>query len=274
VAAIGLPVALSIGMENFNKLRGGAELMDRHFAETPLEQNLPVLLGMLGIWYINYWHTASHAVLPYLHRLRCFPEFLQQLEMESNGKSMRLDHVPAAYPTAGVIWGTVETNGQHSFHQLLHQGTQLIPVDFILSLRPEIDHDPHHAHLVANSLAQANALMTGRTLEEATQEFSAGGHSPEKAAKLALHRVMPGNRPSTMIVMDKLTPETLGALIALYEHKVYVQSVVWNINAFDQWGVELGKVVSNRIYGRLTGGTGPVFDSSTEGLIDLYGGSK
>jgi len=269
-SAIGLPIALSVGMDDFNKLRRGAAAMDRHFADTPLRQNLPVLLAMLGIWYINYWGARSHAVLPYLHRLRYFPEFLQQLEMESNGKSVRKDHHPVDYQTGTVIWGTVETNGQHSFHQLLHQGTQLIPVDFVLGLTAERENDPHHAYLVANCLAQSNALMTGKTLDEATQELIAGGHSREEVAILAMHRYMSGNRPSNTIVMESLTPETLGALIALYEHKVFVQSVIWNINPFDQWGVELGKAVSNRIYDRLTGGTGISFDSSTEGLINLY----
>ncbi len=270
-SGIGLPIVFSIGMKNFNRLRRGAAEMDQHFASAEFRQNLPVLLAMLGIWYINFWGTRSHAVLPYLHHLRYFPEFLQQLEMESNGKSVRMDNQPVDYQTAGVLWGTVETNGQHSFHQMLHQGTQLIPADFIVALKPDNDNDHHYPYLFANCLAQAQALMSGKTLAEATAELAASGHTQKQTAEMAIHRQMPGNRPSNMIIMQRLTPETLGALIALYEHKVFVQSVIWNINAFDQWGVELGKVISNRIYNRLIGdSSNDKFDSSTEAIINLY----
>ena len=269
-SAIGLPISFSIGMDNFNRLRRGAAEMDQHFASAPFRQNLPVLLAMLGIWYINYWDTRSHVVLPYLHHLRYLPEFLQQLDMESNGKSVRIDNKPVDYQTASVLWGTVETNGQHAFHQMLHQGTQFIPADFILGLSPDSENDSHHTILVANCLAQANALMVGKTHEEAIKELLAAGRSQSEAEQLAVHLQMPGNRPSNMIILDQVTPESLGALIALYEHKVFVQSVIWNINAFDQYGVELGKVISNRIYDRLIGGTANSFDASTEGLISLY----
>ncbi len=270
-SAIGLPVAFSIGMDNFNHLRRGAAAMDQHFATAPLRHNLPVLLGMLGIWYVNFWGTRSHAVLPYMHYLRYFPEFLQQLDMESNGKSVRLDNRPVDYQTACVLWGTVETNGQHSFHQMLHQGTQLIPADFIVGLQPDTADDTHHAYLFANCLAQMNALMVGKSLAQAQAELSAAGRSPAEIEALAVHMQMRGNRPSNLILMDRLTPETLGALIALYEHKVFVQSVIWNINAFDQWGVELGKVIGNRIYSRLTtDNTNDRFDASTEAVIRLY----
>lgn len=270
-SAIGLPVALSIGMQNFNRLRAGAAAMDQHFINTPLQQNLPVLLAMLGIWYINYWHTGSHAVLPYMHRLHSLPDFLQQLEMESNGKSVRIDGTAVDYATAAVIWGSEGTNGQHSFHQLLHQGTQIIPVDFILSLQPDMKDDEHHAHLVANCLAQANVLMTGRSQQEARAALIASGMIDPDANNLAAHQYMPGNRPSNMIILESLTPETLGALIALYEHKVFVQSVIWNINAFDQWGVETGKLISTRIYDKLVqDDSETTFDASTEAMIRLY----
>jgi len=270
-SAIGLSIALSIGMNSFIRLRKGAADMDQHFLTAPPRQNLPVLLGMLGIWYINYWGAKTHAVLPYSHYLRYLPEFLQQLEMESNGKSTRIDNQAVDYQTSPVIWGTVETNGQHSYHQMLHQGTQLIPVDFILSLNSDDRNDKQHPYLVANCLAQSNTLMVGREYETTRQEGLASGLSEAQAEKIARHRQMSGNRPSTTIVMDRLTPETLGALIALYEHKVYVQSVIWQINAFDQFGVELGKENGNRIYQRLTNNeVDDAFDSSTEGLIKLY----
>ena len=251
-SAIGLPIALATGMENFHGLRWGATNMDQHFLNTPFSDNLPVLLALLETWYIQYWGAGSYAVLPYDHNLRYFPAFLQQLEMESNGKSVTVKGKPVKYATAPVIWGGVETNGQHSFHQFLHQGTGLVPVDFILSL--SANDECSHAWLVANCLAQANALMTGRDDKDP-------------------HKRMPGNRPSNLILLERLSPESLGALIALYEHKVYVMSVLWGINAFDQFGVELGKVVADRIYGRLIGeGEGEEweFDSSTEALISLY----
>jgi glucose-6-phosphate isomerase len=270
-SAIGISIALYTGMENFHRLRRGAADMDQHFNAAPLAQNLPVILALLGIWYVNYWDTESHAVLPYVHRLRYLPEFLQQLEMESNGKSVNVEGKDLDYPTAPVIWGTVETNGQHSFHQLLHQGTRLIPVDFILELNPEKQDRNHHQHLLANCLAQSNALMVGKSHAEALQDLVDSGIEHADAERLAGHYVMPGNRPSTTIVMETLTPETLGALIALYEHKVYVQSVIWNINAFDQFGVELGKKIGKQVHERLSRDeVKTVFDSSTEGLIRLY----
>jgi len=270
-SAIGLPVALSVGMENFNRLREGAAELDQHFINTPLQQNLPVLLALLGIWHINYWRAESQAVLPYLHRLRSFPQFLQQLEMESNGKSVRIDGTAVDYSTSAVIWGSEGTNGQHSFHQLLHQGTHIIPIDFILALNPEKKDDPHHGYLVANCLAQVNVLMNGRSQEQARVALVAAGMTDHEASNLAAHQHMPGNRPSNMIIIESLTPEILGALIALYEHKVFVQSVIWNINAFDQWGVESGKVISSSIYDRLVSTeSDATFDASTEALIKLY----
>ncbi len=276
-SAIGLPIAIATDMENFTRLRCGAAEMDEHFRTADFRENLPALLAFLDIWYLNFHAVRSRAVLPYCHRLRYFPEFLQQLEMESNGKSVHIDGRPVDYQTAGVTWGTVETNGQHSFHQLLHQGTELIPVDFICTLKPEYENDPHHPQLYANCLAQARVLMTGRDSEDIHRQLVASGLPDEAAQQLARHQQMPGNRPSTMIVMEQLTAETLGALIALYEHKVYVQSVIWDINAFDQYGVEWGKIIGTRIFNRLQGkGTDlnlspeESFDPATEGLINLY----
>ena len=270
-SAIGISIALKIGMENFNRLRQGGAEMDHHFREAPFDSNIPVLLALLEIWYVNYWGARSQAVLPYNHRLRYLPEFLQQLEMESNGKSVSLDNRVVDYQTSPVLWGTVETNGQHSFHQLLHQGTQLVPVDFIVALKPDSHGDEHHPYLFANCLAQANALMTGKSLDAISKELTDSGLSGESLRKAAVQKQMPGNRPSNIIFMEKLTPETIGALVALYEHKVYILSLLWNINAFDQWGVELGKQISNQVYDRLTGGsTDKGFDSSTEALIRLY----
>jgi glucose-6-phosphate isomerase len=268
-SAIGISIALSIGMDNFNELRKGAEQLDQHFRRTSFEKNLPVLSALLEIWYVNYWECQSHAVLPYVHNLRFLPEFLQQLEMESNGKSVNVDNNSVCYQTAPVIWGTVGTNGQHSFHQLLHQGTQFIPIDFIFELNPELD--DHHNHLVANCLAQSNALMNGISYDEIKQELINTGIAEVDAHEKAMHRHMSGNRPSNTIVFDRLSPQKLGALIAHYEHKVFVQSVIWNINAFDQFGVELGKMISLQVYETLTGDkTETKFDSSTEGLISLY----
>jgi len=277
-SGIGLPVALSAGMEVFNRLRRGAAAMDEHFRHTSFDRNLPVLLALLDIWYLNFWNTGSRAVLPYLHHLRYFPEFLQQLEMESNGKSVRQDGRPVEHRTAGVVWGNVETNGQHSFHQLLHQGTQFVPAEFIVALQAWPKNDPQHPYLFANCLAQASVLMTGRSPAEIKYDLAGAGITEQEAESLAAHQQMPGNRPSSLIVMDRLTPETLGALIALYEHKVYAQSVIWDINAFDQYGVEWGKVIGTRIANRLTGETETGenlppeerFDPATEALIALY----
>ena len=274
-SAIGLSIALSIGMNNFNLLRKGAAEMDEHFRTAPFQQNLPVLLAILDIWYINYWDAQSHAVLPYIHHLRYLPEFLQQLEMESNGKSISVNNKELEYQTASVLWGTVETNGQHSFHQLLHQGTRFVPVDFILELNPETENDVHHPYLVANCLAQSNALMFGKNHEDSKRELIESGIGKDQAHDMALHRKMPGNRPSNTLIMEHLTPQLLGSLLAMYEHKVFTQSVIWNINAFDQWGVELGKVISTMVHKKLVGDEiSANFDSSTEGLITLYKKAK
>lgn len=270
-SAIGLPIALAIGMEGFNQLRAGANEMDRHFAEASFERNLPVILALLGVWYINFWDAQSHAVLPYDHYLRSFSKYLQQLDMESNGKGASIKGGYVSGQTGPVIWGDVGTNGQHSFHQLLHQGTRLIPVDFIVPLSSHNPVGDHHGLLFANCLSQSRALMMGKSLEQAKAEFMVMGYAEAEAETLAPHKTMPGNRPSNTLIIDKLTPKTLGALIALYEHKVYVQSVIWGVNAFDQWGVELGKQLCTDIFTELhQQGRRQAFDASTEGLMALY----
>ncbi|PZW65814.1 glucose-6-phosphate isomerase [Pseudomonas sp. URMO17WK12:I1] len=272
-SAIGLPIALSIGMSNFKELLSGAYRMDEHFKTAPFEENMPVLLALLGVWYGNFWNAQSHAILPYDHYLRNITKHLQQLDMESNGKSVRGDGQPVSVATGPVIWGGVGCNGQHAYHQLLHQGTQLIPADFIVpvsSYNPVAD---HHQWLYANCLSQSQALMLGKSREEAETELRAKGMSEEDVQRLAPHKVIPGNRPSNTLVMERVSPRRLGALIAMYEHKVFVQSVIWGNNAFDQWGVELGKELGKGVYSRMVGSDEPkAEDGSTQGLIDFFRG--
>lgn len=270
-SAIGLPLALGLGYENFRALGAGAHEMDHHFSTASFEHNMPVIMAMLEIWYQNYFGATSHAVIPYDHNLRYLPEFLQQLDMESNGKSTDRSGHLLEYRSGGVVWGSSGTIGQHSFHQLLHQGTQLIPVDFIVPMNTHNPIADHHSHLYSNAIAQSRALMQGKTLEQVRSELRAQGLDSSDIEKLAPHKVIPGNRPSNMLLMDCLEPTTLGALIALYEHKVYVQSVVWNINAFDQWGVELGKQLSEVIHPQLVDPKlVPDFDGSTNELIARF----
>ncbi|PTQ66582.1 glucose-6-phosphate isomerase [Pseudomonas sp. GV071] len=270
-SAIGLPIALAIGTSNFKELLSGAYSMDQHFQTAPFERNMPVLLALLGVWYGNFWQAQSHAILPYDHYLRNITKHLQQLDMESNGKSVRQDGSAVTCETGPVIWGGVGCNGQHAYHQLLHQGTQLIPADFIV---PVVSYNPvadHHQWLYANCLSQSQALMLGKTREEAEAELRSKGLPEEEVERLAPHKVIPGNRPSNTLAMERISPRRLGALVALYEHKVFVQSVVWGINAFDQWGVELGKELGKGVYQRLTGGNEqPAEDASTQGLIDYF----
>ena len=272
-SAIGLPIALSIGMANFKELLSGAYTMDQHFQTAPFEQNIPVLLALLGVWYNNFWDAQSHAILPYDHYLRNITKHLQQLDMESNGKSVRQDGTPVTTDTGPVIWGGVGCNGQHAYHQLLHQGTQLIPADFIVpvvSFNPVAD---HHQWLFANCLSQSQALMLGKTRSEAEAELREKGMAEAEIQKLAPHKVIPGNRPSNTLVLERVSPRRLGALVAMYEHKVFVQSVIWGTNAFDQWGVELGKELGKGVYQRLTGGIEePAEDASTQGLINYFRG--
>jgi glucose-6-phosphate isomerase len=272
-SAIGLPIALAIGMSNFKELLSGAYSMDQHFKNAPFEQNMPVLMALLGIWYGNFWGAQSQAILPYDHYLRNITKHLQQLDMESNGKSVLQDGTPVHCATGPVIWGGVGCNGQHAYHQLLHQGTQLIPADFIV---PVVSYNPvadHHQWLYANCLSQSQALMLGKTLEEARAELRSKGMDEDEVQRLAPHKVIPGNRPSNTLVLERISPRRLGALVALYEHKVFAQSAIWGINAFDQWGVELGKELGKGVYSRMVGSEeSGAEDGSTQGLIDYFRG--
>jgi glucose-6-phosphate isomerase len=246
-SAIGLPIAMAIGNTHFEALLSGGQAMDEHFCTAPLEQNMPVIMAMLGVWYTHTYQSRSHAVLPYSHHLRGLPAFLQQLDMESNGKSTCLDGEASLGHTGGVVWGGEGSNGQHAFHQLLHQGTSTIPVDFILPIAPHHTQKEMHTLLSSHCLAQSRALMQGVSLADATENLLNQGVSIEQANNLAPHKTMTGNRPSNTLLIDKLTPFSLGQLLALYEHKVFCQGVVWRINSFDQWGVELGKVMSEEM---------------------------
>jgi glucose-6-phosphate isomerase len=246
-SAIGLPVAMAIGFDRFAELLDGGHTMDRHFAEAPLARNIPVLMALLGIWYDNFFGAASHAVIPYSHNLRRLPAFLQQLDMESNGKSVGRDGEQVTYHTGPIVWGEAGTNGQHAFFQLLHQGTRLVPCDFVAAVRTPNDVGDHHHKLMANFFAQSEALMRGRTEDEAREELEAAGISGDDLAAVLPHRIFEGNRPTNTILVDELTPHALGMLVAAYEHKVFVQGTVWRINSFDQWGVELGKVLATTI---------------------------
>ncbi len=268
-SAIGLPVALGVGMENFRALLDGAHGIDNHFQSTPAKENIPVLMAFVDCWYQNFFATESRVVLPYSQQLHLFPSYLQQLDMESLGKSVTKDGAPVDIDSGGIVWGSAGTNGQHSFHQLLHQGTHLIPADFIAIAKPNSSNKQQHLQLLANCFAQSQALMNGKSLQSATAELLGQGLNETQAALLAPHKVIPGNRPSTTLVLDQLTPHSLGSLIACYEHKVFARSVILGINAFDQWGVELGKVLSKGIYDELVNdGLTSAFDSSTNALIN------
>ena len=271
-SAIGLPVALAVGMDNFENLLAGAEAMDQHFRDSAFERNLPVILALISLWYSNYCGSRSQAILPYDERLAELPAYLQQADMESNGKSCQLDGNMTTETTGVVLWGGVGTNGQHAFHQLLHQGTLLVPVDFIICRQPGHSHHKHHQALVANCLGQAQALLWGKTRQQAYEELLEAGYPETQAQELAPHKVIPGNKPSTTLVLDKLTPYNLGGLLALYEHKIFVQGAIWQINSFDQWGVELGKALSKPILQQLEADTQPDccrYDHSTPGLMRL-----
>lgn len=246
-SAIGLSVMLAIGSKNFASFLSGAAEVDEHFQHTPFERNVPVLMGLVGIWHRNVCNYATHAVLPYDQNLSRFPAYLQQLDMESNGKCVDLDGAQTECASGPVVWGEPGTNGQHAFYQLIHQGTSVVPVDLLIAANPADRVGDHHEKLAANVFAQSEALMVGKSLEQASAELSARGMSKEAIEKLAPHKVFPGNRPSCTFVYPKLTPKTLGMLIALYEHKVFVQGAIWNINSFDQWGVELGKELAGEL---------------------------
>jgi glucose-6-phosphate isomerase len=266
-SAIGLPLAIAIGSANFRAFLDGAHAMDRHFATAPLERNLPALLGLLDVWYRNFHGFASRSVAPYHQGLHRLPAYLQQLEMESNGKGVDLDGAPLPYGTSPVVWGEPGTNGQHAYFQMLHQGTDVIPVEFILVRQPAHALADQHAKLLANGLAQAQALMLGKTTEQALAEQAPTASATLDRAVLARHRTFPGNRPSTTLLLEALTPRSLGALIALYEHRVFVSGALWGINSFDQWGVELGKALCNALLPRLDSGDVTGLDGSTAGLL-------
>lgn len=267
-SAIGLPLALAVGFKSFTEFLAGAHAMDRHFQSAPLEQNMPAILALIGLWNRNFLDCTSVSIAPYHQDLSQFPAYLQQLEMESNGKRVALDGTALDVATCPVIWGDVGTNGQHAYFQLLHQGTEVTPVDFIATLKASHDLPGHQAALLANCFAQSEAFMRGKTASEVRADLQAQGLSEDAIEALIPHRTFPGNRPSNTIMMDALTPATLGALIALYEHKVFVQGVLWGVNSFDQWGVELGKVLAKNIHGELVGAARPeAHDGSTNGLI-------
>ena len=266
-SAIGLPVAIGIGAEDFRAFLAGAAAMDRHFREAPLERNLPVLLALIGIWRRNAMGWPTVALIPYDQRLERFPAYVQQLDMESNGKSNGRDGHPVGTDTAPIIWGEPGTNAQHSFFQLLHQGTQVVPVDFIASAAARGGSGAHHATLLANCLAQGQAIAFGRTEAETRTQMAAAGTPPEEIDRLAPHRVFAGDRPSTTILHRALTPYALGRLIALYEHKVFVQGTIWGIDSFDQWGVELGKRLAIDLVETLKSGDETGLDGSTAGLV-------
>lgn len=270
-SAIGLPIACVIGFDNFEKLLEGAHSMDQHFLLSDFEQNIPVILALVGIWNTNFQGAASEAILPYDQYMHRFAAYFQQGNMESNGKYVSRSGEKVDYTTGPIIWGEPGTNGQHAFYQLIHQGTHLIPCDFIA---PVISHNPigdHHVKLLSNFFAQTEALMNGKSLEEVKSEMAKDGKSIEEIDKIAPHRVFEGNRPTNSILVKQITPYTLGQLIAMYEHKIFVQGVVWNIYSFDQWGVELGKVLANAILPELThDDLVQSHDSSTNGLINAY----
>ncbi|ENO3943217.1 MULTISPECIES: glucose-6-phosphate isomerase [Aeromonas] len=270
-SAIGMPIALSVGFENFEALLQGAFEMDMHFATASYEQNVPVLLALIGLWYNNFYGAESEAILPYDQYMHRFPAYFQQGNMESNGKYVDRNGKPVDYQTGPIIWGEPGTNGQHAFYQLIHQGTKLIPCDF---LAPAISHNPigdHHPKLLANFFAQTEALAFGKSKEEVEAEFLAAGKTLEQVKDLVPFKVFEGNRPTNSILFKSLTPKTLGALIAMYEHKIFVQGAIWNIFSFDQWGVELGKQLANKILPELGNNEAVTsHDCSTNGLINTW----
>ncbi len=268
-SAIGLPIAIAVGMDRFYEMLNGAHAMDEHFHNTDLEQNMPVIMALLGVWYGNFARAATHAILPYDQYLRMLPDYLQQADMESNGKRVTRDGQAVDFTTGPVIWGMAGTDGQHAFYQLIHQGTQMIPADFIVPVHSHNEQGDQHEKLLANCLAQTEALMLGKTEQEARTELEASGLDQERVDELLPHKQFPGNSPTNTILIDKLTPQRLGSLIALYEHKIFVQGVIWNLNSFDQWGVELGKQLASIILPELQGEVPEVdHDSSTASLIE------
>lgn len=270
-SAIGMALALQIGWDNFEQFLKGANAMDEHFRYTDFSHNIPVIMGLLGLWYNNFFGASSHAVIPYDQYLARLPEYLQQLDMESNGKSIDRAGKKILYSTGPVIWGAAGTNAQHSFFQLIHQGTRIIPADFIAACRSHNPEGEHHRILLSNFFAQTEALMKGKNAKEVSAELEKQGLSAQKIKELIPHKIFDGNKPTNSILYPKLTPYILGALMALYEHKVFVQGALWDVNSFDQWGVELGKQLAGKILPELNTGT-PItsHDSSTNGLINYY----
>ena len=263
-SAVSLPIAIRYGYDLFEEVLTGASSMDKHFSETDMPHNMPMMLAWLGIWYQHFFGAESHAILPYDHSLRSLPQHMQQLDMESNGKTIRMDGSHVEYPTGSIVWGGEGTNGQHAFHQLLHQGTRFVGLDFVMPLKPHHEYQEHHDQLVANCFSQSQALMLGRN---STQITDAATPLQQQ------HKQMPGNRPSNTILLHQVTPGSLGALIALYEHKVFCQAIFWQINPFDQWGVELGKELADDLYSFFKDGTGLDInnsDGSTQALIERY----
>jgi len=269
-SSIGLSIALAVGFDNFRALLDGASAMDEHFRTAPLESNIPVRLGLLGVWYASFWEAQSHAVLPYDQYLHRLPAYLQQADMESNGKRVQLDGTLLDVDSGPIVFGEPGTNGQHAFYQLIHQGTKLVPCDFIAPIQSNNPSGKHHRILLANALAQTEALMRGKTEEEVRAELATKKMSPEELEKLVPHKVFPGNRPTTTILVERIDPRTLGALIALYEHRIFVMGSIWGINSFDQWGVELGKQLAQKIEPELDPSLQPAtgHDASTNALIE------
>ena len=268
-SAIGMTLALSIGMDRFEQFLQGAYDMDEHVKSAPLDANMPVTLALLTVWYNNFWHAPIHLIAPYDQYLHRFPAYLQQLTMESNGKSVHVDGSPVATATGPIVWGEPGTNGQHAYFQLLHQGTHLIPTDFIMAIESLNPVGNHHDLLMANCFAQSEALMMGKTPDELAKEMRADGATEADIEALSGHKTFQGNRPSNTLLVQQMTPHALGALIALYEHKVFVEAAIWDINPFDQWGVELGKQLAKSIYSEISAGsTVSDHDSSTNGLIN------
>ncbi len=270
-SAIGLPIAISIGMDDFEELLSGAHAVDEHFRSTPFEANIPVIMGLIGIWYNNFFGAQTQAILPYNRYLDFFADYLQQSDMESNGKTVDIHGRCVDYSTGPIVWGQPGTNGQHAFYQLIHQGSKLIPCDFLVAAQSYHALGEHHAILLSNYFAQTEALMRGRTLQESRQELKAKGYAGEKLERLAAAKTFEGNKPSNSFLYRRQTPQTVGALVALYEHKIFTQGAIWNINSFDQMGVELGKQLAKNIFQELeTGACATAHDGSTRGLIDYY----
>jgi glucose-6-phosphate isomerase len=269
-SAVGLTISLAIGYDSFNQLLKGANKMDTHFKTTPFEKNIPVILALLSIWHNNFFGAETEALIPYTQYLQKLAPYLQQGIMESNGKSIGRNGFPVNYQTGTIVWGEPGTNSQHAFFQLIHQGTKLIPTDFIGFIQPLYGEKDHHNKLMSNFFAQTEALLMGKTKEQVTSEFVAQGKTKEEVSNLIPFKVFEGNKPTNTILIDKLTPESLGALVAMYEHKIFVQGIIWNIYSFDQWGVELGKQLANSILSEIESGTVKNHDGSTNQLISKF----